>query len=190
MTAAVMVIVWSGAIPGGQGATISSPAATPIVIANAKKIPLKILSIALSLPEPLALCRYYRLAVRKPCWTLHLRSGTGIDGLQYVCSTAVSGELDWSPGVHEQCIGRVHRDGQAEPVMAYFLLSDSGRDPIVSDVLGVKREQIEGVRSPGEHLVERLDVGESKLRSLAQQFPQRQGVALQSTNVTSMETSR
>ncbi|NYF36323.1 hypothetical protein [Stenotrophomonas sp. JAI102] len=74
--------------------------------------------------------------------------------------------------------------------MAYFLLSDSGRDPIVSDVLGVKREQIEGVRSPGEHLVERLDVGESKLRSLAQQFPQRQGVALQSTNVTSMETSR
>jgi len=74
--------------------------------------------------------------------------------------------------------------------MAYFLLSDSGSDPIVSDVLGVKREQIEGVRSPGEHLVERLDVGENQLRALAQQFLQQQGVALETTNVTTMETSR
>jgi hypothetical protein len=74
--------------------------------------------------------------------------------------------------------------------MAYFLLSDSGSDPIVSDVLGVKREQIEGVRSPGEHLVERLDVGENQLRALAQQFLQQQGVALEKTNVTDMETSR
>ncbi|RLK57453.1 SNF2 domain-containing protein [Stenotrophomonas rhizophila] len=121
---------------------------------------------------------------------ISLRSGAGIDGLQHVCSTAVFGELDWSPGVHEQCIGRVHRDGQGEPVMAYFLLSDSGSDPIVSDVLGVKREQIEGVRSPGEHLVERLDVGENQLRALAQQFLQQQGAALETTNVTTMETSR
>jgi len=60
----------------------------------------------------------------------------------------------------------------------------------VSAVLGVKREQIEGVRSPGEHLVERLDVGENQLRALAQQFPQQQGAALETTNVTTMETSR
>lgn len=121
---------------------------------------------------------------------ISLRSGAGIDGLQHVCSTVVFGELDWSPGVHEQCIGRVHRDGQTEPVMAYFLLSDSGSDPVVSDVLGVKREQIEGVRSPGEHLVERLDVGENQLRALAMQFLQQQGVALQPSNISPMETSR
>lgn len=101
---------------------------------------------------------------------ISLRAGAGIDGLQHVCSTAVFGELDWSPGVHEQCIGRVHRDGQTEPVMAYFLISDQGSDPIVSEVLGVKREQIEGVRNPGEHLVERIDIGENHLRRLAQQF--------------------
>jgi SNF2 family DNA or RNA helicase len=101
---------------------------------------------------------------------ISLRAGAGIDGLQHVCSTVVFGELDWSPGVHEQCIGRVHRDGQMEPVMAYFLISDTGSDPIVSDVLGVKREQIEGVRNPGEHLVERIDNGENQLRRLAQQF--------------------
>lgn len=120
---------------------------------------------------------------------ISLRSGAGIDGLQHVSSTAVFGELDWSPGVHEQCIGRVHRDGQAEPVMAYFLVSDSGSDPIVSDVLGVKREQIEGVRNPGEHLVERLDVGENQLRALAQSFLQQQGIAVPvASNVTSMGT--
>lgn len=72
--------------------------------------------------------------------------------------------------------------------MAYFLLSESGSDPVVSDVLGVKREQIEGVRSPGEHLVERLDVGENQVRALAQQFLQKQGAALETTNVTTMET--
>jgi SNF2 family DNA or RNA helicase len=101
---------------------------------------------------------------------ISLRAGAGIDGLQHVCSTVVFGELDWSPGVHEQCIGRIHRDGQKEPVQAFFLISDEGSDPIVSDVLGVKREQIEGVRNPGEHLVERRDAGENQLRQLAARF--------------------
>jgi len=100
------------------------------------------------------------------------------------------GELDWCPSIHERYIGRVHRDGQSETAMAYFLLSDRGNDLIVSDALGLKREQNEGVRSPGEHLVERLDVGENQLRALAHQFLQQQGAALESTNVTTMETSR
>lgn len=107
-----------------------------------------------------------------------LRAGAGFDGAQHVCSTAVFGEIDWSPGVHEQCIGRVHRDGQQEPVQAYFLISDQGSDPIVSDVLGVKREQIEGVRNPGDNLIERRDVGENQLRLLARQFLQEQGESL------------
>ncbi|MCQ4271028.1 DEAD/DEAH box helicase [Pseudomonas kuykendallii] len=113
---------------------------------------------------------------------ISLRAGAGIDGLQYGCSTVVFGELDWSPGVHEQCIGRVHRDGQAEPVQAFFLISDEGSDPIVSDVLGVKREQIEGVRNPGDNLVERRDIGENQLRQLAQRFLKEQGVAIPSTS--------
>lgn len=108
---------------------------------------------------------------------ISLRAGAGIDGLQHACSTVVFGELDWSPGVHEQCIGRVHRDGQTEPVQAFFLISDEGSDPIVSDVLGVKREQIEGVRNPGEHLVERRDIGENQLRQLAQRFLKERGAS-------------
>ena len=116
---------------------------------------------------------------------MSLRAGAGLDGLQDCCSTVVFGELDWSPGVHEQCIGRVHRDGQAEPVMAYFLISNEGSDPIVADVLGVKREQIEGVRNPGEHLVERRDVGENQLRALAKAFLEAKGHPVP-TNVTAL----
>jgi len=116
---------------------------------------------------------------------MSLRAGAGLDGLQDCCSTVVFGELDWSPGVHEQCIGRVHRDGQTEPVMAYFLISNEGSDPIVAEVLGVKREQIEGVRNPGEHLVERRDVGENQLRALAKAFLEAKGNPVP-TNVTAL----
>ena len=34
----------------------------------------------------IGMCRYYRLAGRKPCCTLYCRSGVGIDSLQHVCS--------------------------------------------------------------------------------------------------------
>lgn len=109
---------------------------------------------------------------------MSLRAGAGLDGLQHVCSTVVYGELDWSPGVHEQCTGRVYRDEQGNPVMVYFLVSEDGSDPIVSDVLGVKREQIEGVRNPGENLVERIDIGENQLRALARKFLAGAGITI------------
>ena len=81
---------------------------------------------------------------------ISLRSGAGLDGLQSVASTVVFGELDWSPGVHEQCIGRVFRDGQESPVMAYFLLAEEGSDPVVADVLGIKKLAEEYLVKHGE----------------------------------------
>jgi SNF2 family DNA or RNA helicase len=103
---------------------------------------------------------------------MSLRAGAGTDGLQHVCNTVVFGELDWSPGVIVQDIGRVHRDGQENPVMAYFLLADGGADPIMSEVLGVKRGQIEGVINPASGLVEQLEnVG--GIRKLAQSYIER-----------------
>jgi SNF2 family DNA or RNA helicase len=106
---------------------------------------------------------------------MSLRSGAGVDGLQGLCNTVVFGELDWSPGVHEQCVGRVHRDGQDEPCTAYFLVSDSGSDPIIAEVLGVKRQQIEDVRNPDAALVERINTGENSIRRLAREFLARRG---------------
>lgn len=98
---------------------------------------------------------------------MSLRAGAGLDGLQGVCRTVVFGELDWSPGVHEQCIGRVHRDGQPDPVAAYFLIADSGSDPVVADVLGIKRQQSEALRDPDAPLVEALQIEEGHIKKLA-----------------------
>lgn len=102
-----------------------------------------------------------------PIAILSLRSGAGLDGLQATCRTVVFGELDWSPGVHEQAIGRVHRDGQTQPVCAYFLLSESGSDPVIADTLGVKRGQITGLRDPDAPLTE-AGVDPHHIRRLAE----------------------
>lgn len=103
-----------------------------------------------------------------PLLILSLRSGAGLDGLQNRCRTVVFGELDWSPGCHEQDIGRVYRDGQQDPVMAYFLLAEDGADPFIAEALGLKREQVEGIRSPGERdVVQRADTGDAVKRMAA-----------------------
>lgn len=114
---------------------------------------------------------------------LSLRSGAGLDGLQTVCSTAVFGELDWSPGVHEQCIGRLERDDQLLCVMAYFLLADDGSDPIIADILGLKAEQIDGVRRPESQsgdagVIQKLEVDPNHIKRLAEDYLRQCGVTL------------
>jgi len=101
---------------------------------------------------------------------MSLRAGAGLDGLQAVCSTVVFGELDWSPGVHEQCAGRLHRDGQKDSVVAYYLVSDSGSDPVIADTLGLKQEQIAGVMDPEGEVVGRLQDGSARLVKMAEAY--------------------
>lgn len=103
---------------------------------------------------------------------ISLRSGAGLDGLQNRCRTVLFGELDWSPGVHEQCIGRVARDGQADPVAAYYLLSDSGVDPFIAETLGLKRSQIDGIRGGVDVGPQRVD-SSSVLKKLAEVYLRR-----------------
>lgn len=50
-------------------------------------------------------------------------SGTGVDGLQNVCSHVVFGEPSWVAGENEQCIDRVHRIGQTAGVVVQFLVA-------------------------------------------------------------------
>jgi SNF2 family DNA or RNA helicase len=83
-----------------------------------------------------------------PILILSLRSGAGIDGLQHICRTAVIAELDWSPKVHDQAIGRVFRDGQPDKVMAYYLIAELGSDPVVADVCGAKAANSNPVVDP------------------------------------------
>lgn len=94
------------------------------------------------------------LAGEAKVFVISLRSGAGLDGLQHACSTAVFGELDWSPAMHDQCIGRLNREGQRrwqtdELVDAIFLVADDGSDPPIMEVLGLKASQAAGVTDPG-----------------------------------------
>jgi len=79
---------------------------------------------------------------------LSLRSGAGLDGLQHVAHTAVIGELDWSPKVHDQFIARLARPGQINEVDAIYLVSDGGSDPAILDVCGLKASQSDGIVNP------------------------------------------
>lgn len=85
---------------------------------------------------------------------MSLRAGAGLDGLQHRSSVMVFGELDWSPEMHNQCIGRLARDGQENTVVAYFLVSDEGADPAMAEVLELKRQQAEPIRDPNAPLLE------------------------------------
>lgn len=110
---------------------------------------------------------------------ISLRAGAGLDGLQFGCRTLVFGELDWSPGVHEQCEGRILRDGQKEPVFAYYLVADSGSDPTVAQVLGVKKQQISGIRHDGEgELFQELQNDGNRIKDLARDFLARNSEAV------------
>jgi hypothetical protein len=114
---------------------------------------------------------------------ISLRAGAGLDGLQRVCKVGVFGELDWSPGVHVQCIGRYHRDEQDEPSVAYYLLSEDGSDPVIADLLGLKKGQIEGVVDPDAELVEQLAVEPGSIKRLARVYLEKLGVLLPEAQV-------
>lgn len=107
-----------------------------------------------------------------------LRSGAGLDGLQHHCRTVVFGELDWSPGVHVQNVGRVFRDGQPDSVVAYYLLADDGADPIMADVLGLKRAQADGIIDPRGAATRPLGVDPDHVLKLAQDYLRRRGLSL------------
>lgn len=76
------------------------------------------------------------------------RSGAGLDGLQQRCATLIIGELDWSPKVHEQLEQRIDRDGQENPVMIIYPVSDGGSDPVMIDLCGLKNSQSNGIMDP------------------------------------------
>lgn len=101
---------------------------------------------------------------------MSLRAGQGIDGLQHRCRTVVYAELDWSPGVMDQDTGRILRDGQPDPVTAYFLVSESGSDPVISETLGLKAAQLEGIRDPDRGIIAELQGDKGRIRELAKRY--------------------
>lgn len=105
---------------------------------------------------------------------MSLRSGVGLDGLQHMCRTVIFAELDWTPGVHDQCVGRVFRDGQKEPVTAVFLVAERGADPVMAETLGLKTAQLEGIRDPDKPLVEQKP-NVDHIKKLAERYLEKAG---------------
>ena len=102
---------------------------------------------------------------------MSLRSGAGTDGLQKRASTVVFGELDWSPAVHDQFIGRLNRDGAIAPVQAFFMVSGQGADPAMVEVLQLKRQQAEAIVGTETGTVTEAPVTQqARIRALAESF--------------------
>jgi SNF2 family DNA or RNA helicase len=100
---------------------------------------------------------------------MSLRSGAGVDGLQTRCATGIFGELDWSPGIHQQCIWRLDREGQEQPVTAFFLVTADGSDPPMMDVLGIKASEAQHIVDP--HLgIEVRENDTSHLHKLVERY--------------------
>ena len=98
------------------------------------------------------------------------RSGAGLDGLQYRCATLVIGELDWSGKVHEQLEQRIDRDGQENPVMIIYPVSDSGSDPVMMDICGLKNSQSDGIMDPDGKNDISYGSDESRIKKLVQYY--------------------
>jgi len=107
---------------------------------------------------------------------MSLRSGQGIDGLQAACKRVVHGELDWSPQVHQQLTGRIHRDGQESATMEYWLTAEEGSDPVILDTLGVKRWQSDGVIDPKGERVLSVRSEPEAMRRLAEAYLRKRGL--------------
>lgn len=97
---------------------------------------------------------------------ISLRSGIGLDGLQHHCQDVVFGELDWSPQVHYQIIGRLRRPGQRHQVTAHYLHTNGGSDPVLLETLGIKTDQSRGILQPGQDAAERFS-DDSRIKRLA-----------------------
>ena len=72
-------------------------------------------------------------------------AGTGVDGLQKVCSNMLIIELPWRPSDLTQTIGRLDRSGQTEAVTVSFMLNDQTIDEQMWEMLTDKEAIAEAV---------------------------------------------
>lgn len=107
---------------------------------------------------------------------MSLQSGAGLDGLQEVCKTAVFGELDWSPKVHDQALGRLARDGQENEVLGYYLMANHGADPKIAEVLNLKHQQATPFENPYANPVAALPQQNDRMRGLAEDILRQHGI--------------
>jgi hypothetical protein len=67
--------------------------------------------------------------------------------------------------------------------MVHYLISEDGSDPIIADILGIKRGQIEGVVNPDGDLIEKSEVEPGYIKRLAGDYLTRMGIELPDDNL-------
>ncbi len=110
---------------------------------------------------------------------ISLRSGAGINGLQLASSYVIFGELDWSSGIIDQCIGRLWRDGQDNKVTAMFITIEDGADPIMKKVIGKKALEAKKILSPEAELLTQTS-DHNQIQSMAREWLKTKGVDVDS----------
>ena len=87
----------------------------------------------------------------------------------------VFGELDWSPGILDQCIGRLWRDGQKDQVTATFVTINDGSDPMMKKIIGMKASEARQIMNP-DQLFLTSAVAKDKMLSMAREYLMNKGV--------------
>jgi SNF2 family DNA or RNA helicase len=77
--------------------------------------------------------------------------GTGVDGLQNVCSTVLFAELGWTPAEHQQAEDRLNRIGQKESVSVYYAIPEGTIAETIQTMLAEKQAVCEAVLDGGDH---------------------------------------
>ena len=70
-------------------------------------------------------------------------AGTGIDGLQEACSTALFVDLPWTPGDLVQAEDRLHRNGQKGATNIYYLIALNTIEEYLCELLQTKQKILE-----------------------------------------------
>lgn len=116
---------------------------------------------------------------------ISLRSGAGLDGLQYACNHIVMAELDWSPQIHDQLVARLDRDGQTKHVQAFYLTIADGSDPFIMSVLGEKRSQHSGLIEGSEGSIEvKKENNSDRIRDMAKAYLEKIGEVVPESNLS------
>jgi hypothetical protein len=97
-----------------------------------------------------------------------------VPGERVWCVTTETGTLlvrrNGRTAIVGNCIGRLRRDGMGgDPVVAYYLVAESGSDPVVMDVLGVKRRQADAIVDPDTPVIAMKVDTSDRVRRLARQ---------------------
>jgi hypothetical protein len=70
--------------------------------------------------------------------------GVGLN-LQHAANAMINVELPWNPAVLEQRIGRIHRLGQEDPIDVFHVVSESGIESRIVNLVGDKRALFTGL---------------------------------------------